>query len=321
MLRSLPLLLLLTLMPSTAPAPTSGNPLFPGWYADPDAVVFGSRYFIYPTTSDLYEKQTFFDAFSSPDLVHWTKHPRILTTDDVKWAHKAMWAPCAIENSGKYYLFFSANDVHPGEIGGIGVAVADKPEGPFKDLLGHPLVNDFSNKAQPIDQCVFHDTDGAWYLLYGGWGRCNLRKLKPDFTGLADDTVKEITPEHYVEGPMMFRRDVNGKSKVYFMWSEGGWGDASYKVAYAIADSVQGPFTRIGTVLLPTPDIATSAGHHSILHPPNSDDYYIVYHRRPHGKTGRDERETCIEKLSFNPDGTLLQIPLTTEGVAARPLK
>lgn len=75
--------------------PLSGNPLFKGWYADPDAVIFGDRYFIYPTTSDKYEKQTFFDAFSSPDLVHWTKHPRILSTDEVKWAHKAMWAPCA----------------------------------------------------------------------------------------------------------------------------------------------------------------------------------------------------------------------------------
>ncbi|MFT3789010.1 MAG: glycoside hydrolase family 43 protein [Tepidisphaeraceae bacterium] len=303
----------------------SGNPLFKGWYADPDAVIFGDRYFIYPTYSDAYEKQTFFDAFSSPDLVHWTKHPRILSKDEVKWAHKAMWAPCAIEKDGKYYLFFSANDVHPGEVGGIGVAVADEPEGPFKDLLGKPLVNDFPNDAQPIDQCVFQDTDGQWYLLYGGWRRCNLAKLKSDFTALepyADGaTVREITPEHYVEGPMMFRRKVNGKDKVYFMWSEGGWTGDSYRVAYAMADTIFGPFQRIGTVLVQNRDIASGAGHHSVLHIPNADEHYIVYHRRPAGRAGANERETCIEKLNFNEDGTIVPVPITREGVPARALK
>lgn len=311
---------------NTAPSakPTSGNPLFPGWYADPDAVIFGDRYFIYPTFSARYEDQTFFDAFSSPDLITWTKHARILSTEQVKWAHKAMWAPCAVQKDGKYYLFFAANDVHPGEVGGIGVAVADKPEGPFKDLLGKPLVNDFPNKAQPIDQCVFKDVDGQWYLLYGGWRRCNIAKLKSDFTAIEPypdgSMVKEITPEGYVEGPMMFRRKVGGKDKVYFMWSEGGWTNDTYKVAYAMADSIFGPFQRIGTVLLPNREIASGAGHHSVLHIPNTDDYYIVYHRRPKGRTGANERETCIERMTFNEDGTIAPVKITTEGVPARPL-
>lgn len=310
---------------AAAEVATSGNPLFPGWYADPDVVLFNDRYYIYPTTSDVYEKQTFFNAFSSPNLVDWTKHERILSTEEVKWAKRAMWAPCAVEKDGKYFLFFSANDVHPGQVGGIGVAVADAPEGPFRDLLGKPLLNDVINGAQPIDQCVFQDTDGQWYLLYGGWRHCNLAKLKSDFTALEPyedgSLVKEITPKQYVEGPMMFRRDVNGANKLYFMWSEGGWGDDSYRVAYAISDSIFGPFERIGTVLVQDKSIASGAGHHSILTIPGTDEHYIVYHRRPAGRTGRDERETCIERLHFNPDGTIQPTPITREGVPARPLK
>src|SRR5215469_4505549 len=70
----------------------SGNPIFQGWYADPEAKVFGNEYWVYPTYSAKYGQQTFFDAFSSPDLVHWTKHADILDTNGVKWAHRAMWA-------------------------------------------------------------------------------------------------------------------------------------------------------------------------------------------------------------------------------------
>src|SRR5262245_6779556 len=84
----------------------SGNPLFAGWYADPEAEVFGKQYWIYPTYSAPYDKQVFFDAFSSTDLVHWTKHSRILDTAAVKWAKRAMWAPSVIKNKGHYYFFF-----------------------------------------------------------------------------------------------------------------------------------------------------------------------------------------------------------------------
>src|SRR5436305_7239774 len=129
----------------------SGNPVVPGWYADPEAAVFKDQYWIYPTYSAPYNQQVFFDAFSSTDLVHWTKHSRILDTNRVTWARRAMWAPAAVERKGKFYLFFGANDVHEGEVGGIGVASADHPEGPFKDLLGKPLVNQIVNGAQPID--------------------------------------------------------------------------------------------------------------------------------------------------------------------------
>jgi beta-xylosidase len=74
--------------------------------------------------------------------------------------------------------------VHEGEVGGIGVSVADQPQGPYTDLLGKPLINEIVNGAQPIDQFVFRDKDGSWYMFYGGWRHCNVVKLNDDFTGL-----------------------------------------------------------------------------------------------------------------------------------------
>lgn len=296
------------------------NPVFPGWYADPEGAVFGKQYWIYPTFSALYEDQVFFDAFSSPDLVHWTKHSHVLDTAHVKWAQKAMWAPAVVQKDKKYYFFFSANDVHPGEVGGIGIAVSDKPDGPFTDYLHKPLIDTIVNGAQPIDQFVFKDKDNQYYMFYGGWQHCNVVKLKKDFSGLepfADGTTyKEVTPEGYVEGPFMFVRN----NKYYFMWSEGGWGGPDYRVAYAISDSPFGPFKRIGVILQQDPSVATSAGHHSVIQVPGKDEWYIVYHRRPLGDKGRDHRETCIDVMRFDAEGKILPVTITKEGVAAKKL-
>lgn len=300
---------------------SSGNPIFPGWYADPEGVIFGSTYWIYPTYSAKYNEQVFLDAFSSPDLVHWTKHPRILDTSRVTWAWRAMWAPAVVEKDGRYFLFFGANDIQSdAERGGIGVAVADRPEGPFTDYLGKPLVDKFHNGAQPIDQFVFKDND-QWYLIYGGWRHCNIARLKPDFTGFMafpdGSTFKEITPENYVEGPIMFKRN----NKYYFMWSEGGWTGPDYSVAYAIADSPFGPFKRIGKILQQNPAIATGAGHHSVLHPPGTDTWYIVYHRRPLGETDRNARVVCVDTMQFDNDGLIKPVVITVDGVKPQRVK
>ena len=294
---------------------TAGNPIAEGDYADPEGVVFGKTYWIYPTWSDRYENQLHFDCFSSKDLVKWTKHERIIDKSAISWLRMALWAPAAVEKDGKYYLFFGGNDVHEGEIGGIGVAVADKPQGPFKDLIGKPLINDIVNGAQPIDQFVFQDKDGTYYMYYGGWGHCNIVKMADDFKSIVpfeDGTMyKEVTPKGYVEGPFMFIRD----GKYYFMWSEGGWGGPHYRVAYAIADSPFGPFERKGVILQQDPEVATGAGHHSVLHNPKSDKYYIVYHRRPLGSNKRDNRVTCIDEMHFAPNGDILPVKMTFEGV------
>lgn len=302
--------------------PKAGNPVFPGWYADPEGVIFNNQYWIFPTYSAPYSKQVFLDAFSSADLIKWTKHPRIVDTSAIKWARRAMWAPAIVEKKGKYYLFFGANDIQSDqEYGGIGVAVADQPQGPYKDHLGKPLVDKFHNGAQPIDQFVFHDADGKYYLIYGGWRHCNIAQLNDDFSGFvpfADgSTFKEITPENYVEGPFMFRKD----GKYYFMWSEGGWTGPDYSVAYAIADSPFGPFKRIGKILQQDQTIANGAGHHSVIHEPKSDRWLIVYHRRPLTETDGNSRETCIEEMFFDSKGFIKPIVITKEGVNALPLR
>lgn len=308
---------------AAAPPGRSGNPIFPGWYADPEAAIFDDTYWIYPTTSLKYAQQRGFDAFSSPDLVHWTKHANVLDIKDIPWAKKALWAPAIVRNGGKYYFFFAANDIQSDkEVGGIGVAVADKPDGPFRDLIGKPLIGAFHNGAQPIDQFVFHDDDGTWYMIYGGWKHANIVKLKPDFTGvepMADGTVyKEITPApEYVEGPLMFKR--NGK--YYFMWSEGGWTGPDYSVAYAIGDSPMGPFKRIGKILEQDPKVATGAGHNSVFHVAKDDSWYIVYHRHPLGDTDGNHRQTSIEHMYFDKDGKILPVKITNEGVEAHPLR
>ncbi len=296
---------------------TSGNPVFPGWYADPEGAVLNGIFWIFPTYSAPYNEQVFLDAFSSPDLVTWTKHSHVLDTAAVKWARRAVWAPAMVEKDGRYYLLFGANDIqNDNETGGIGIAVSDKPEGPYKDYLGKPLIGKFHNGAQPIDQFVFKDKD-QYYIIYGGWRHCNIARLNSDFTGLVpfpDGKIfKEITPEGYVEGPCMYIR--NGK--YYFMWSEGDWGGPNYSVAYAIADNPLGPFKRIGKILVQDPAIATGAGHHSLVKVPGRDEWYIVYHRRPKGETDRNHRETCIEKIEFDSKGFIIPVKISREGVEA----
>jgi beta-xylosidase len=299
----------------------SGNPILPGWYADPEAHVFESQYWIYPTYSAPYEQQTFLDAFSSTDLVTWTRHPRIVDTSRVKWAHRAMWAPSIVFKNGWYYLFFGANDIqNDQEKGGIGVARSRKPDGPFVDYLGKPLIDAFHNGAQPIDQNVFEDTDGSFYIVYGGWRHCNIARLNDDFTGfvpLPDGTTfKEITPDGYVEGAYMLLKG----GKYYFMWSEGGWTGPNYAVAYAVGTSPFGPFERVGKILQQDSSVATGAGHHSILHAPGSSHWYIVYHRRPLGETDRNHRVVSIDELRFDDHGMIEPVRITRTGVERAPM-
>lgn len=324
----------------------AGNPVLDGWYADPEGNIYGDTYWIFPTYSDYYGDidtamsyteeqlerranaindqyliQTFFDAFSSDDLVEWTRHPRVLDIEDVSWASYSMWAPSAIEANGQYYLFFSANDIQSDEEpGGIGVAVADRPEGPYEDALGEPLISGFHNGAQPIDQFVFRDEDGQHYMYYGGWGHVNVVRLSSDLLSLEPfedgTTFKEVTPEGYVEGSFMFRR----KGRYYFMWSEGGWTGPDYRVAYAIADAPTGPFERIGTILEQDSTVARGAGHHSVIHPPESDDWYIVYHRRPLDTDNPHHRVVSIDRMHFDENGRILPVEMTFEGVESRPL-
>ncbi|KAI1500050.1 putative glycosyl hydrolase [Biscogniauxia marginata] len=294
----------------------AGNPFVRGWYADPDTEIYNGLFWVYPTASYEYEKQTYLDAFSSPDLIHWTKHPNILTTANVTWATKAVWAPAPIFRNRKYYLYFGANDIQEDEaangvIGGIGVAIADKPEGPYVDAIGKPLIGDYHNGAQPIDQDVFiDDVDGQAYIYYGGHSHANVAKLNEDMISIGrfdnNTTFKEITPENYVEGSQMIKR--NGV--YYFMWSEGGWTGPDYSVSYAIADSPVGPFNRRDKILQQDSAVAKGSGHHGVIHIPDTDIWYIVYHRRPLSETDGNHRVLAYDRMYFNGDGTIAPVKM-----------
>jgi beta-xylosidase len=245
------------------------------------------------------------------------KHSHVLDVADVSWAKRAVWAPSIVEKNGWYYLFFGANDIQNDEqVGGIGVARSRTPEGPFKDYLGKPLIDRFHNGAQPIDQMVFEDRDGSYYIVYGGWRHCNIARLNADFTGFVPlpdgSTFKEITPAGYVEGAFMLIKD----GKYYFMWSEGGWTGPNYAVAYAVGSSPFGPFERVGKILQQDSTVATGAGHHSVLQSP-SGKWYIVYHRRPLGETDRNHRVVSIDELRFDERGMIQPVRITKEGVVA----
>jgi len=333
---------------STGWAQANANLARQGWYADPEIRIFAGQYWIYPTASNpegegrphgdftplqqklrgghlvhpAYLSQTYLDAFSSPDLVHWTKHPDVLDVRNVSWAAYAVWAPTAIHLNGKYYLFFAANDIQKSDTfaGGIGVAVSDKPGGPFHDALGKPLIGEFHNGAQPIDPFVYQDDDGSIYFYYGGHGHCNVARLAADLKSvipMKDGAMyKEITPEHYVEGPFLIKR----KGVYYFMWSEGDWGDSTYGVAYARGNSPTGPFKRAGKILQTDAAIANGPGHHSVVQIPGTDDWYIVYHRHPLGTTGANQRVMAIDAMHFDANGDIEPIKMTKDGVGSRVL-
>ncbi|KAH8696225.1 putative xylosidase/arabinosidase [Talaromyces proteolyticus] len=292
----------------------SGNPIFPGWYADPDPRIFEGQYWIYPSLSLDYDKQTSFDAFSSPDLVNWTRHARILDFANVTWStNRAAWAPTVTEKHGVYYMYFSAGDG-----AGIGVAVSRTgPAGPFIDALDEPLIPDVEMGAEPIDPDVFIDDDGRAYLLWGGWSHGLGAELSWDMISLKAQPV-ELTPPNYVEAPYMIKR--NGT--YYYMYSVGGWGDNSYGVEYVTSTtSPLGPFTTAAThILFPDAKIAQGTGSSGVLNIPGTDDWYIVYHRRPLDDTAANDRYVCIDKMEFNPDGSIKRINITNEGAPYTPL-
>jgi beta-xylosidase len=181
-----------------------GNPLFPGWYADPELHFFEGRYYLYPTTSSDPYATASFERWSSVDLTDWRKGGVILSFADVPWStNYAAWAPsCARSpHDGTYYFYFSAGDG-----AGLGVAVSDSPAGPFKDAIGRPLVGYYPHGAQPIDAHCFVDDDGQAYLYFGGHGVCVAASLTWTFCAINRD-FRNITPSPgYVENPAMVKR-------------------------------------------------------------------------------------------------------------------
>ncbi|MEU0114087.1 family 43 glycosylhydrolase [Streptomyces bobili] len=275
------------------------SPVLPGLNADPDIVRFGDTFYLYPTT-DGFEgwSGTQFKAYSSTDLVHWKDHGVILDLGpDVSWADSRAWAPAMEERNGKYYFYFCAD-------ANIGVAVSDSPTGPFKDALGKPLLKAGDHRGQMIDPAVFTDDDGRSYLYWGN-GRAYVVPLNDDMVSFDASKVTDITPSGYNEGTFVIKR----KGTYYFMWSENDTRDENYQVAYATGSSPTGPWTKQGVILEKDLSLGVKGpGHHSVVHVPNTDDWYIAYHRFAIPGGDGTHRETTIDKLEFDADGQLKKV-------------
>ena len=334
------LLLSLLLSGNLAAATNSGNPILPEFHADPEVLYSHQtgRFYIYSTTDGAPGwSGYYFTAFSSSDLCSW-RHEGIildLATDQVPWAVGNAWAPAAIEKKvdgqWKYYFYYSGHEPQSNRKA-IGVAVADSPTGPFRDL-GHPLVDRLPQGVrggQQIDVDVFHDPVSGNDYLYWGNGYMAGARLGDDMMSIDTTTVTVLTPHGgtlddyaYREAPYVFYR----QGTYYFLWSVDDTGSPNYHVAYGTADSPLGPI-RVAeqpVILRQDPEQGIyGTAHNSILQLPGRDEWYIVYHRINPAYLQRDKgpgfhRQVCIDRMEFNPDGTIRPVTPTQTGV--KPVK
>lgn len=306
-------------------APNENNPVISGLYADPEILYAEQtgRYYLYPTTDgEVGWNNHDFRVYSSDDLRTWTDEGVMFDLrTDCSWADSKGWAPCIIERkyvgkrgktSYKYFYYFVAE-------GKIGVAVADRPTGPFRDALGRPMLTERPEGVrggQVIDPDVFRDPQTGKYYLYWGNGFLAVAELNDDMVSLKEGTTRILIPRerkrdfHYNEGTYVFYR--NGK--YYFTWSENDTRSPNYQVRYAVSDSPTALTGGVSRTVLLAKDGSKGiwgTGHHAVIQRPGTDDWYIVYHRfaRPDAiKLGWDagyHREICIDRLEFNDDGTL----------------
>lgn len=303
------------------------SPVLPGLYADPNIARFGDHYYLYATTDGVagWGGKDFY-VWKSTDLSDWERSAEpILTLDgaagDVPWASGNAWAPTIIERDGRYYFYFSGhNPTYDRKT--LGVAVADSPEGPFTaQPTAMILGNEAITSGQAIDPAAFQDPEtGRYYLFWGNGGPSN----GPVYAELSDDmlSIKPGTLAR-IGGLTGFREGtfLNYREGLYHLtYSIDDTGSADYRVGYATATSVHGPWTYRGVLLeKDTSQGILGTGHSSIVRVPGTDEWYIAYHR--FGMPGGDgtHRETTIDRLTFHADGTMARVVPTLTSVDPLP--
>ena len=247
----------------------------------------------------------------------------VLKLEDVKWASKQLWAPDCAEKDGKYYFYFPARDKKG--MFRVGVAVGDKPEGPFTPE------DDYIQGTYSIDPCCFQDDDGKYYLTMGGlWGgqldqyRNNKwsadnkepQGAEPACTpkiALLKDNMKELSEDlrdlvivdekgqplkggddvrRYFEDPWLFKKD----GTYYFTYSTG----TSHLLCYATSKNVYGPYTYGGCILTPVLGWTT---HHSIME--YNGKWYLFYHDCECSNGVNQKRNVKFRELTFKADGKI----------------
>ena len=298
---------------------TAQNPIIHNQFtADPTARVFNGKVYLFPShdikapEGAKLRKDWFcmadYHVFSSENLTDWTDHGVIVSQNKVNWVDStsySMWAPDCVERNGKYYFYFPANTNIAGPTGrkgfGIGVAVADKPEGPY-------IPQETPIKGVPgIDPNVFIDKDGQAYLLWS-MGRIFIAKLKDNMLELASETqeVKDIPKKGLVEGPFMFER----KGIYYITYPHVE--NTIERLEYAMGDNPMGPFRFAGVIMDEAPN-GCWTNHHSIID--YKDQWYLFYHQNDWSPKFDKNRSARIDSLFFNADGTIQKVKPTFRGV------
>ncbi|HEY0256659.1 MAG TPA: family 43 glycosylhydrolase [Candidatus Methylacidiphilales bacterium] len=294
---------------ASSPVCLAANPFITSIYtADPSAHVWADgRLYVYPSRDidpprgcDLMDK---YHVFSTDDMVNWRDEGQVLEASQVSWGRPEggfMWAPdCAYKN-GKYYFYFphpSGSDWN--KTWKVGVATSTKPASGFtpggyiEGLAGNAM----------IDPCVFIDTDGQAYFYYGGGGVCEGGKLKDNMVELDGPMKKMEGLTDFHEATWVFKR-----KGIYYLTYADNY-PRTNRLQYATSSSPLGPWTSKGVYLDPT-DCDTS--HGSVTE--YKGQWYAFYHNK--SLSGRGNlRSICVDKLDFNPDGSIQKVIQTTAGV------
>jgi hypothetical protein len=296
----------------------SQNPIIRDQFtADPSAKVFNGRVYVYPS-HDILAKEgkgrpgwfcmEDYHVFSSENLTDWIDHGIIVTQNNVKWVDTAtysMWAPDCIFRNGKYYFYFPANNkdtsIHGRKTFSIGVAISDKPEGPF--IPQPEPIRGFAG----IDPNVFIDKDGQAYL-YWAMGKIFVARLKDNMLELAEEpkVVESLPDKGLVEGPFLFER-----RGIYYM-TYPHVQDKIERLEYAIGDNPMGPFQFAGVIMDESP-MGCWTNHQSLIE--FKDQWYLFYHQNEFSPKFDKNRSICIDSLFFNEDGSIQKVTPTLRGV------
>ena len=291
------------------------NPLIRNQYtADPSVRVFDNKIYLYPSHDILatpgHGRAGWFcmqdyHVFSSADLTEWTDHGMIVSQNKVPWTDStaySMWAPDCIERAGKYYFYFPATPkAGNGKGFAVGVAIADKPYGPF---VPEPMP---IAGIHGIDPNVQIDKDGQAYIY---WAQGNLygAKLKANMLELASEPVQlEGFPDKGLkEGPYLFER-----KGVYYM-TYPHVANKTERLEYAMSASPLGPFKYVG-VLMDESASGCWTNHQSVIQFHNQ--WYLFYHNDDLSPNFDKNRSVRADSLFFNEDGTIRKVIPTLRGV------
>ena len=284
------------------------NPLILDQFtADPTARVFEGKIYVYPSHdipappgSGVRENwfcMEDYHVFSSENLTDWTDHGVIVTQTEVPWLQRKsynMWAPDCVTKDGKYYFYFPTGRR-------IGVAIADKPYGPFK-CEDQPVQG-----ARGIDPCVLVDKDGQAYM-YTSMNRIFVGKLKENMLELDSgmEVIGNLPTRGLIEGPFVFER--NG---IYYLTYPHVQNETE-RLEYATGNSPTGPFEQKGVIMDETPS-GCWTNHHSIVE--YKGQWYLFYHDKDLSPDFDKNRSIRADYLYFNDDGTIQKVVPTLRGV------